>query len=204
MINKPFNTVRFESFVTEYHKKLITGNFKADLENYLCKELLPQVTIPFNLTKGSLKPSYNEERFCGENSAVKNLFSFEFRFSDNNQVEEIKVELKYLPQKRNFVVRYKKPLYLWTIPRQQSQRTNAKQIEDICNSILGNEIETANCPVCEKPVRICNSPSLFDVSCSNLCFTYDFHRNAETGAFEHGHFFMKEPDNKQNPSNSSD
>lgn len=172
-------TIEFESFITDYHQNLLAACLEADLMNFLHRELWPQVTIPFDSANGSLKPVYNENRYCDETSAVRNLFFLEFRFIYQNQAEYVKAELKYFPQKRDFIVRDNKPLSLWTIVRQQMRDLHKSQINEICDLVLTDKIKKAGCPVCQREIFIRFRPAFEKraVACLNGCFSYNVQRN---------------------------
>jgi hypothetical protein len=49
------------------------------------------------------------------------------------------------------------------------------------------------CPRCSARLSLIDSPGLFDLSCPEGCFNYNFHRDPETKEFMHGHFFSRPP-----------
>ena len=190
----PFHTIRIGPFATAFQQQRVDDSFLADLDSYLLRELLPQVTIPYETTEGSLRASYDEDRYCGPRSVVRDIYAFEFQFLAADLVEELKAKLIYLPKERTFSIRYGKPLYLWTISRKRRSHDATRRIRELCQEILEGRTEPANCPVCGGATRIINADAMFDVTCLQRCFNYNFHRDPKTREFLHGHFFQKEPE----------
>jgi hypothetical protein len=106
--------------------------------------------------------------------------------------EQLKTQLVYSPADGTFGVRHDKPLILWTEERKRRKVEDRQRIEAICREILaGNAVDTS-CPICGAIARVINADTLFDVSCPNHCFNYNFHRDPKTRKFMHGHFFMND------------
>lgn len=185
-----FAAINFGPFQSDYHAIAVDSRFREALSTYLASELLPQVDKPFESTSGSLNAVYDNQKYCGPNSAVRDLYRLEFHFHRASGDDAIKIDLAYSPSTQSFRPRYRgKKLFLWTETRKEKQKVQNIEIEHVCQLILRGEMQTANCPCCGNILSIINSPSLFDVSCSQGCFNYNFHRDPETGKFQNGHFF---------------
>lgn len=192
-MHPPFEFIRFGPFVAEYHRMNVNQDFVEALQCYLEATLLPQVTIEYESVIGGVTASYDNDRNCGPNSAIKNLYKVEISFSKGSLVEDLKAELNYSPISRRFSVRNNGPLYLWSVARKIRDQELRRSIDVLCREIDHEGRSDADCPCCGVALRIINTPGLFDVVCPRACFKYNFHRDPNTGQFEHGHFFMRPP-----------
>jgi len=187
-----FATIKFGPFKTEYHNTSVDAEFREALSEYLVAHLLPQVDEPFDRTSGRLTATYNDEKHCGPNSAVRDIYTLEVEFHRPAGNDAIKIDLLYSGNLRCFSPRHRRqPLYLWTASRKKEQIDRNESIKAVCNRILRGGAARAQCPCCGAELRITNTPGLFDVSCPGHCFNYNFHRDPQTGALLHGHFFCK-------------
>ena len=187
-----FDTLQFGPFKSDYHSATVGAEFREALNDYLAAQLLPQVDEPFDSTAGRLVATYDDQKHCGPNSAVRHIYTLEFEFRRPSGTDTIKVDLAYSATKRSFSPRFQnRPLHLWTASSKEAQTRRTNSIELVCNRILRGEATTAQCPCCGAELGIVNQPALFDISCPARCFNYNFHRDRDTGAFEHGHFFCK-------------
>ncbi len=192
-MRKPFNNIKVGPFAAKYHQSSVDESFLESLHSYLVQELIPQVSIKYDTVDGRLTACYDNDRNCGPNSAVKNLYRLEVAFHEKSFSEEIKTDLRYKHESRKFEERNSQPLYLWTIERKQKNAEDRKSIEELCQAIQKNTVVDENCPLCGSMLSITNNDNLFDVRCPNGCFNYNYHREPTTREFLHGHFFMKEP-----------
>ncbi|WP_437640467.1 hypothetical protein [Sorangium sp. So ce854] len=188
-----FASVRFGPFASAYHSEAMTPAFKEALGAFLEKELLPQVERPFESTSGALVAAYDGERYCGPNSAVRDIYKFECVFHRSSGDDTIEVKLVFRAEASAFSTRSGRPLYLWTAARRERHEAEGRRIQSLCGCIAKHEDVEAVCPLCSAVLRVHDSPSLFDVSCPNRCFKYNYHRDAADGQLLHGHFFRKEP-----------
>lgn len=189
----PFENLRVGPFSSQYHRDNVGADFECALQGFLETNLLPQVTVAFEDVAGGVAAVFDNDRNCGPNSAVKNLYKIEIAFRQGDLVEEIKAELRYDAEKKTFETRRGGPLYLWSLPRKNRDRELRVSIDSVCRRIDRDGLVDADCPSCGGALRITNTPALFDVVCLNACFKYNFHRDPKTGNFEHGHFFMRPP-----------
>jgi len=187
-----FTTIEFGPFKSTYHNGAVDTDFREALSDYLAAQLLPQVDEPFDTTFGRLLAAYDDQKYCGPNSAVRDIYSLEFEFRRSSGADTIKVDLAFSSKHRSFSARYRgKPLYLWTALRKEGQIRRTNGIKEVCDRILRGEAPTARCPCCGAALHVVNTSDLFDVSCPERCFNYNFHRDPETGTFLHGHFFCE-------------
>jgi hypothetical protein len=186
-----FATMQLGPFLTDYHRRSVDQRFRNALGQYLEEHLLPQVDEPFDSTTGTLKADVNEERFCGPNSLVKDKYTLKFSFLRQSSSDTVNAKLRYYPGTGSFGLRGSQPLTLWTPKRKELERAFRDAIGDIVSRIMKGEAGEWNCPQCHCGLRLVNSPDLFDLSCLQGCFNYNFHRHPQTGEMMHGHFFTK-------------
>jgi hypothetical protein len=192
-MKSPFATIEYGPFQAQYHIRQVNADFKETLEEYLSRELLPQASLEYDSTEGSLKAQYDEERYCGPNSLVKDIYRLEFSFVRGSEREHTTQDVIYNPKKRGFTVRRGKVLYLWNMPRQRQQRENQQRVSALLAGIAEGEPMQALCPLCDGGLRVVNTAGLFDVTCPAGCFAYHLHKDPKTGEGLHGHSRMKEP-----------
>lgn len=188
-----FANIQFGPFASAYHSGAMTLEFKEALGAFLEEELLPQVEQPFESTSGTLVAAYDDERYCGPNSAVRDIYKLELAFRRSSGDDTIEVELVFRANASAFSTRRNKPLYLWTPARRDRYQAEGRRIQHLCGCIAKHEGVEAVCPSCSAVLRVHDSPGLFDVSCPNRCFKYNYHRDPANGELLHGHFFRKEP-----------
>ena len=187
-----FEKIEFGPFRSEYHNEATTSEFQKALDDYLTAELLPQVNEPFDSTFGRLLATYDDPKYCGPNSAVRDIYSLEFEFRRSGGVDAIKIDLTFSTNSRSFSPRRRgQRLYLWTRARKEAQLRRSNSVKDVCERILSGDTSTTSCPCCGSELRIHKSPELFDVSCPAFCFRFNFHRDPLTGAFQHGHSIVR-------------
>ncbi|WP_434041537.1 MULTISPECIES: hypothetical protein [Sorangium] len=188
-----FASIQFGPFASAYHSSAMTLEFKEALGAFLEEKLLPQVEQPFESTSGTLVAAYDDERYCGPNSAVRDIYKLELAFRRSSGDDTIEVELVFRANASAFSTRRNKPLYLWTPARRDRYQAEGRRIQHLCGCIAKHEGVEAVCPSCSAALRVHDSPGQFDVSCPNRCFKYNHHRDPANGEFLHGHFFRKEP-----------
>jgi hypothetical protein len=193
MMQPPFHNLRLGPFKASYHRSQVDASFCADLEAFITREMLPQVTIDYEKVDGALTALYDEDRNCGPHSAVKNLYRLKLEFRRGEEAEEADLQLKHLPESHAFIGRYKKPPYLWTHRRKARMEEIAESVDRLCTAIQEGEAPTPVCPACGATLRVIDTDSLFDVTCPSLCFAYNFHRDPQTREFIHGHRFFNDP-----------
>ncbi len=191
-MSSAFDSIVYGPFITEYHRKLVDDAFKRTFVGFLDRNLLPQVDHEFASASGALTAAYNEDRYCGPNSLVRDCFRFQFTFNGSKGHSRIKTELEYSSKDRQFEVRRGRSLYLWTPQRQRKRQSEQEAIQQIVNGILDGSDNQSLCPLCHAKLMVVNNSWLFDVVCPNRCFKYNFHKNQD-GQPLHGHFFIDDP-----------
>ncbi len=189
-----FNNIRFGPFNSTYHAEAMTADFKEALSEFLETNLLPQIEESFESASGSVTAGYDDEKYCGPNSIVRDIYKFEFAFHRPSGDDTIKIELVFSSKSQTFSTRRKKPFYLWTNRRREIYLAQGQSIKVLCDRIAKRESVAAVCPLCSATLIVHDAPSLFDVRCPGRCFNYNYHRDPKDGSFLHGHFFRKEPD----------
>ncbi len=156
---------------------------------------MPQLEGSCDRISGEFKPIYNEDKYCKPTSLVRDFYEVNLFFWSNDIiVATFEQPLHYIVESATFVSRYqRRKLYVWTQSRKAQQQTFAESVAQLCHRICQEQITNADCPRCSEPLNICDVPSLFDVSCQNGCFNYEFHRDPSTKEFLHGHTFFGEP-----------
>jgi hypothetical protein len=189
-----FTTIEFGPFQTAYHREAVDGGFREALSEFLERELLPQLDGPFTGTQGRLTAEFDAEKYCGPNSAVRDAYKLEFSFIRKNGADEIKAQIYRDPKTGTFRPRFKgQPLILWTEKRKTEQQAFREAIDVMVKRIHAGEHFQWVCPRCSTLLSLIDSPGLFDLSCPQGCFNYNFHRDPDTKEFMHGHFFSRPP-----------
>jgi hypothetical protein len=187
-----FSTIEFGPFDATYHRAVVDDRFREALSEFLERELLPQVDGPFSRTQGRLTAEFNAEKYCGPNSAVRDAYKLEFTFLREHGADEIKAQIYRDPKTGSFRPRLNgRPLVLWTEKRKVEQQCFRDRIDQMVKRIQAGERSQWVCPRCSARLSLIDSPALFDLSCPQGCFDYNFHRDPETREFVHGHFFSR-------------
>ncbi len=190
VMHEAFATIKFGPFHTEYHRRAVDNEFKEAFSNYLETELLPQVDEAYETTEGAITSLVNEEKFCGPNSLVKDVYQFEFAFIRQGSRDEVKLEIRRDLKNDVFIPRYRhRTLYLWTQRRKEEHDRFCQAINDMVKRILEGQAGQWHCPECNAALSLVDAKAMFDLRCPSGCFNYNYHRNPETGGFLHGHFF---------------
>lgn len=188
-------SIRVEPTIsTIYHRGMINSGLLAHLERFISTELASQLPSPPDDIHGTLVPCYDEERYCGPNSAVKDLYRLDLSFRIGSDIAgTFKGDLRYSPADQSFFPRYRHSrLVVITQARQEAQKLLSNAVHTLCRRICEEHITEATCPKCAAGLDIINSPALFDVSCPQRCFNYNFHRDPSSGEFQHGHLFFSQ------------
>src|SRR5215204_5732066 len=127
-----FATIKFGPFKTVYHKHAVDEGFREALSAFLQRELLPQLDGDYLRTHGRLTAEFNENKYCGPNSAVRDAYKVEFSFVQREGVAEVNAKIYRDPKTGSFRPRYKAlPLTLWTQKRKQEQQVFRQAIDAI-------------------------------------------------------------------------
>jgi hypothetical protein len=80
-------SIRVEPKVsTSYHRGMIEGGLLARLDVFITGELASQLPVPADDIYGTLIPCFDEERYFGPNSTVKDVYRLELSFQAGAEV----------------------------------------------------------------------------------------------------------------------
>jgi hypothetical protein len=185
--------VRVEPKVsTSYHRGMIDNGLLSRLESFIMADLSSQLPVPADDIHGTIMPCYDEERYCGPNSAVKDIYRLELCFQAGSEIlGTFKDEISYNTASQTFAPRRRhRRLLVATQARKEVRRALGEAVDTLCQRISKEHLVGAACPKCSTALNIIDSPALFDVTCPQGCFTYEFHRDPGSGEFQHGHVFF--------------
>jgi hypothetical protein len=174
---------------------MIEGGLLARLELFITDDLASQLPVPADDIYGTLIPCFDEERYCGPNSAVKDVYRLELSFRAGAEViGNFKDDISYDTASKTFGPRRRhQRLLIITQARQEAQRALREAVDVLCKRICKEHLTEVGCPGCATALNVIDSPALFDVTCPQGCFTYNFHRDPDSGEFLHGHVFYGQP-----------
>ena len=180
---------------TSYHRGMIESGLLSRLETFIATDLASQLPEPADDIHGTLVPCFDEERYCGPNSAVKDVYRLELSFQAGSEiVGTFKDDISYDTAAQTFGPRRRhRRLLVITKAREDAQRALAVAVDALCQRIANEHLKEAACPKCSTALQIIDSPALFDVTCPQGCFKYNFHRDPASGQFQHGHVFFGLP-----------
>jgi len=147
-----FASIQFGPFASTYHRDAVDCAFKDALSGFLEAELLPQVEQPYESTTGQVTASYDDQKYCGPRSAVRDIYTFEFAFHRSAGDDTISVELVFNPKTRTFATRHRGPCYLWTTSRRERYEQGRRAAQALCHRIARHEQVAAVCPLCSAPL----------------------------------------------------
>lgn len=187
--------IQFGPFATSYHRKLVDAAFKQRLELFLQVNLLPQLDSSLRELDGAVTATFNNEKNCGSNSLVRNIFTVECVAICDNGTSELKSDIVYDPVGGAFKPRtgHDRYFYVWTPSRKRTREFELAAIQRIVDEIVLGGRNGFDCPICGGLITAINNPDIFDARCSHQrCFVYNFHKDKH-GRLLHGHFFTKHP-----------
>lgn len=182
----------FGPFAAAYHRDAVDDLFRSRLSRFVEEQLLPLSTLCRPEVSGAVTAFADEDRHCGPNSAVKEIYRLQITLADGKLTEDFDQEIIHRPEAETFTVRGDRPLYLWTVERKRRQVENEKAIEALISKIC-NGLREAQCPVCGAPVDVSDEAEIFGAKCSEGCFYWHYHRFELGGEPVHGTFMMKDP-----------
>jgi hypothetical protein len=188
----PRPSIHVDPFRASYHRALVDEEFLGRLDAFLQETLSPQVDHPIAKTTGSLTACFDEDRYCGPNSAIRNLFRLKLTFHGPTEESTIETDVEFDRQTQTFSARPGHSLYVWTPTRRRDLQERKARIQATVKRILDQDPGEVACPLCRAPLAVVNNQRLFDARCPSGCFNYNFHKD-EDGNLLHGHFFMGGP-----------
>ena len=189
------NRIRFGPFSTSYHRDFVDTTFKEQLELFLRDKLLPQLDSPLQELDGTLTAAFGNERNCGPNSLVRDIFTLECVAICDDGVSDLKADVVYNPRSGTFAARtgFDRYFYVWTPARKRTRENELAAIQRVVDDIMRGDPSGFACPICGGRITAINNPDIFDARCSRQhCFVYNFHKD-DRGRLAHGHFFTKHP-----------
>ena len=187
--------IQFGPFSTQYHSALVNDDFKSSLSGFLRSELFSQLDEPVSDADGTLTATFNNDRFCGPNSLVRNIFTLKISLYGDDGKSDLKSDIEYNPDTSAFSQRtgHGHNFYLWTPRRRQNRENEMEMIQRLVDEYRRTHKTGLVCPICQGNVTGVDDPSIFDLRCvNNRCFVYNYHKD-EDGRLAHGHFFTYHP-----------
>ena len=188
----PFSAITFGPYVATYHRvQTADPALRSSLFAFLEQVVLPQVDEPFDRIRGSLSAEHDDDRYCGPNSAIKDIYRIKLSFERKDSADTLDNTLLYRPQSTAWAAQPKtNRLRLLTRRRQEARTRLAQKVESLAKRIHQKVPVDLSCPHCKSALSLVDAPDLFDLLCKAGCFKYNFHREARTGEFLHGHLFV--------------
>jgi len=187
--------IQFGPFSTQYHSALVDLKFKTALSAFLDRGLLTQLDEPADDAAGTLVATFDNDRYCGPNSLVRNLFTLELTLFGPDGTSDLKSDIEFDANTKSFSARtgHGHHFYLWTPSRKQDREAEMGLIQRLVDDFQRDHGVGIKCPICNGHVSAIDDPAIFDVRCTEQrCFQYNYHKD-DTGRLAHGHFFTKHP-----------
>jgi hypothetical protein len=188
-----FEIIQFGPFASSYHRLAVNDDCKKAFYTFLETEFLLQIEEPFEPSTGRLVAAFDDPKYCGPLSLVRDIYQLEFVFHRMPHDDEMKLELVFDAKNKAFALRRKEDLYRWTSSRSQRHMDESQAMYNICTRITKNRAKTKSCPLCSAPLTIVDKPSSVDVRCPNQCFQYHCHRQPVDGEIIQESFYRKTP-----------
>ncbi len=189
------DSIRFGPFAADYHRSVVNEQFKATLERFFDRELIPQLDEPIVSADGTFSATFDSDRYCGPNSLVRDIFSLELVLVGDGGNSELKSDVVFDRESGTFSPRtgHGHFFYLWTPSRKRRRKREFELIQRLVDDIQANRTSLLACPICGGTLSAINNADIFDVRCpAKRCFHYNYHKDGE-GRLSHGHFFTKHP-----------
>ena len=187
--------IRFGPFKATYHRDLVDNAFKEQFELFLWANLVPQLECPLRELEGTLTATFDNEKNCGPNSLVRDIFTLECLVMCDDGASELKSDIVFDPKCFAFAPRhgFDRYFYVWTPTRKKQRETHLAQIQLVVDDVTRGESTGLACPICGGDIKAINNADIFDARCLlRRCFVYNYHKD-ELGRLAHGHFFTTHP-----------
>lgn len=193
------SSIRIGPFTSAYHRALVDSAFIEQFQTFVEQRLISQLDHPLIETTGSISACFDDDRFCGPISAIRNLFHVELTFQGPSEASVIQTDLNFDPSSGVFSGRHGKSLYVWTPRRQQRRDEDRQKIKAVIAAIQeGGDDDKYVCPLCQSQLVTVNTGQILDVRCPSRCFKYNFHKD-KRGKPLHGHFFSAHREGRAEP-----
>jgi hypothetical protein len=155
---------------TEYHRSLAASDWSEKLEQHINASLLSHPEYLTSNGKGNVWSKYNEERFMGPRSLIKNDFEVELHISRpfSFRKDHYRASVRYSVDTQLFSNLNE---YVTTVEikkrDQYFHRVVNKQIKRIKRGLSRSEIENWRCPWCKGHIEFyfASGGFLFSMSC---------------------------------------
>ena len=183
--------IEYGPFNTEYHLSLVNDTYRENFVNFIENILTPQLDeMPSRIT-GTVRAEFDEEKYCGPNSAVRDIFNIKLAIASASGISDYKAKLKYINP--SFEVTRGSTLYLWTPGRKAQREKELELIENIVLQVKNSGKVTEVCPVCGDRISFVNNDYILDIRCDQHCFNHNYDKDPETGEILHGHIHISDP-----------
>ena len=168
-----FANITYGPFHTAYHLAACGPDFREQLSELLEEQLIPQLEEPYTTAAGTLTAKFNEEKYCGPNSAVKNRYELDFCFSGLSGNSEVKASLLHDPASGRFAPWNRKYPVLLVTPRLKAIRTVFEnEISRNLRKYWKAKRAGGPCPACGLPLDVHSGNYHFRLSCPKGCVEY--------------------------------
>lgn len=179
-------------FKAIYHQQRPVEAMRIALIQFMDDRLLPQVDHPVSTITGALEAEKDEDRFCGSNSAVLDLYRLKAQFLHDEMQSHAQVLLVYEANAFRRAKQTGNTCYVSTPSRRAVVEREQRQINAIAKEIWNGDERPKECPICRTQLQVVNNDLHFYVSCPNRCFRRCLTKDGH-GSFISGHFFMYKP-----------
>lgn len=167
--------------VTRYHVGIATTDWLRSLETYVVSSLVSHSVFRTSSGRGTISSRYNEDRFMGPLSLIKNDFDVIVRVSRGFSIRKDRYEatVRYTPESNAFETLRETVETVETKRRDKHHHALVSHlVKAIKSGCERNIVDDWRCPWCNMSIDISfhRSGNTFAVSCPNG----HFHRQAET------------------------
>jgi len=146
-------SIAFGPFKTEHHNQAVDQRFRECFFTYLTEQVLPKVEGSFTTAEGKLTSHYDDIKFFGPNSILKNRYFYKITFRSPEGEERALGEVDYDRQHGTFIPGRIKPPHVRTLSHQRRIQDMMDKCLSIVQRYRAGEREIA-CPYCGLPLSI--------------------------------------------------
>lgn len=136
--------IHIQKFKNKHHQRNLAAPFLADFKKFLKADILSLTTISPHTLEGKIGTYYDEEKYLGKLSAVKNRYYFEGKFLDGKFEEPIRFQFEI---KRGKIKPVKRP-FIITVKEQEQRREKDKFIEKVIKEVKSGNENKILCQYC--------------------------------------------------------
>lgn len=175
-----FASIQYGPFSTSYHRSVVTDAFREALSIFLEEAVLAQVDEPFDATEGRLTAVVNDEKHCGPNSLVKDIYKLEFAFIRDGSSDCLRDEFRFDRKSNSFVRRWKhRPVIVWTQRRREREKALLPTVKEMLARLARHEPGRWICPRCDAELTVIDTGESIRLSCPIDCFKASHHRKPQ-------------------------